>query len=84
MRESRTGKLGQLSRQDEFENCLIDTYDQDIHGKVVGKLKRCTGKRLDYFGMVIDFNNKGEVSFDMSDYTEKMVSDFEEAAGTVR
>ena len=79
-------KLSQVNVvvQDEFENWLIDTYDRDVHGKVVGKLKRCTGTRLDYLGMVIDFTNKGEVSFDMSDYVEKMVNDFEEAAGTVK
>ena len=51
--------------QDDFENWLIDTYDRDSTGKIAGKLKKCTGKRLDYLGMVIDYSVPGEVMFDM-------------------
>ena len=51
--------------QDDFENWLIDTYDRDSTEKIAGKLKKCTGKRLDYLGMVIDYSVPGEVMFDM-------------------
>ena len=67
--------------QQEFEDWLIDTYDRDPYGKIVGKLKRCTGKKLDYLGMIINFENAGEVKFEMVDYTKKMVHEFEEATG---
>ena len=36
--------------QDAFENWLIDKYDWDQNGKIVGKIKKCEGKRLDYMG----------------------------------
>ena len=48
---------------------------------IVGELKRCAGKRLDYLGMVLVFSVPGEVSFDMSDYTKKIMDDFEAITG---
>lgn len=60
---------------------MIDTYDRDQDGKVVGKLKRCTENKLDYLGMVLDYSVPGEVTFRMDDYVTKMVADFEKIAG---
>ena len=50
----------------------------------MGKLKRCTGKRLDYLGMIIDYSQEGVVSFQMNEYTEKMIKDFEEAESKLK
>ena len=47
--------------QGDFENWLIDKYDCDKNGKIVGKLKRCVGKRLGYLGMILDYTIPGEV-----------------------
>ena len=52
-------------------------YDKDHQGNVVGKLKRCTGKKLDYLGMTLDYSIPGEVTFCMDRYTKDMVEMFE-------
>ena len=70
--------------QDDFEEWLIQKYDTDEEGKVMGKMKRCTGKRLEYLGMVLDFKTPGQVSFHMQEYVEKMISDFEDEVGKVK
>ena len=70
--------------QDAFENWLIDKYDRDQDGKIVGKIKKCEGKRLDYIGMVLDYSVPGEVTIDMVDYTNKMVKEFEEQIGQIK
>ena len=62
---------------------MIDTYDTDENGVVTGKLKRCSGKRLEYLGMVLDFLVEGQVSFEMEDYVVKIVKEFEEFYGQV-
>ena len=64
--------------QDDFEAWMIKTYDQDKKGKVVGKLKKSTGKVLSYLGMELDYSKKGEVSIGMTEYVKKMVGDFED------
>ena len=60
---------------------MIDTYDKDVNRKVVGKLKRCTGKTLEYLGMTISYEVKGEVTFKMEDCTQKMIKAFEDDSG---
>lgn len=67
--------------QDDFENWLIDMYDRDLQGKLVGKLKKCMGKKLDYLGMILNFETPGQVTFDMEEYTKNMVSSFEDPLG---
>ena len=69
--------------QDEFEDWLINKYDCDKKGKIVGKLKRCLGKRLAYLGMILDYTVPGEVKIDMSEYTKKMITQFEEMMGEI-
>ena len=65
--------------QDEFEDWLIDMYDKDPQGKEKGKLKRCSGKKLSYLGMILNFETPGEVTFKMEDYTTNMVKAFEKS-----
>ena len=54
-------------------------YDRDPQGNVVGKLKRCKGKKLDYLGMILDYSVPGQVTFRMEKYVKDMVKDFEDA-----
>ena len=63
--------------QDKFEDWLIGMYDKDPKGNVVGKLKRCSGKQLEYLGMTLDYRIPGEVTFRMDKYTKAMVETFE-------
>ena len=37
-------------------------YDKDPQGNVVGKLKRCSGKKLEYLEMIIDYSRVLELS----------------------
>ena len=48
--------------QDDFKECLIQRYDTNENGNVIGKMKRCSGKRLDYLGMIFDFSNSSNMS----------------------
>ena len=42
---------------------------------------RGAGGKLDYLGMILDFEVPGQVTFNMQSYTKKMVSDFEQDIG---
>ena len=63
--------------QDEFEKWLTAKYDTE-NGVVKGKLTKCTGKRLDYLGMVLDFSVPKEVSVEMSPYVQSMIDEWKE------
>lgn len=59
-------------------------YDRDMKGNIAGKLKECTGKVLSYLGMVINFETKGEVTFDMTKYTKNMVQGLKDLVGKLK
>ena len=48
---------------------------QKEYGKL-GEVKSSRGKKHDYLGMVLDYTTDGQVRIDMSEYVEKMVTEF--------
>jgi hypothetical protein len=55
---------------DEFIQWIKQTYGS------IGEVKVTRGKIHDYLGMKLDYTAKGQVTIDMEDYVENMVSSF--------
>ena len=54
-----------------FLNWLNQKYGE------YSEVKATHGKIHDYLGMKIDFSNKGKVKIDMTEYTEKLLREFQ-------
>ena len=57
---------------DNFHEWLEKTYGEDG----IGKVKSTRGKKHEYLAMRFDFNRKGKVGLDMTDYIKQMVNEF--------
>ena len=58
---------------DEFVQWIETNYGEDG----IGKVKVSRGNRHEYLAMTMIFNDDGSVTFEMTDYVEKMVAAFE-------
>jgi hypothetical protein len=55
---------------------LIQFIDWKYGDKEIGMVKASRGKVHDYLAMKLDYNEKGKVKIDMTDYVEGMIEDF--------
>ena len=64
-----------ISHVDPKVNDRFLEWLNEKYGKI-SEVKATRGKIHDYLGMTLDFSVKGQVSIDMIDYVEKMISEY--------
>ena len=60
---------------------FIEWVDNKYGDDKMGRVTAHRGKKHDYLAMVLDYSEKGKVKIDMTDYVQKMITQYEEVYG---